>query len=226
MQIRSLVASVAVSCALLCGAARACPVTYVFIGTVTEVGSSPTSTGTYGSIPIGTQVTGTYTFDRANVNANGNGASSISYGPVGSSTQSWEIGNGAGTDFGVAMPTGYAFSSNAQVGGFTYSTNSPDPLAKSYYATYSNGGDIGEPADFFAGEQQTDSNGRYTASSLYITNADGSAPFGRFGMPHLSTTSTARGEFQTAQDGASYTSYVDFQVTSLTPVTAPGRCVP
>lgn len=220
MQTQSLVAAVAVSCALLCGAAHACPVTYTFVGAVTQV-----SPGTYQSIPIGTQITGTYTIDHDNIFANGNGASSISYGPVGSATRSWVRGNGAGT--GTPMPTGYAFSSTSQVYGFSYSSNVLDPGSTEFFSTYSNGGDVGKPADFFAGEQQIDSNGRFTSSTLYITNSDGSAAFGPFGMPHLTATSSAYGEFQTLlPPGGGFTSYVDFNVTSLKPVMGPNYCGP
>ncbi|MBS0433210.1 MAG: hypothetical protein JSS21_12520, partial [Proteobacteria bacterium] len=150
MQIQSLVTGIAVSCALLCGAAHACPVTYTFAGNVTGVGSGSPGLGTYASIPIGTRITGTYTFAPANITANGNGISSVSRGPVGSSTQSWVRGNSAGAGSGVPIPTGYAFSSTAQVGGFTYSTSVPDSQAANFLSTYSNGDEFGAFADFSA----------------------------------------------------------------------------
>lgn len=221
MQIQSRITGIAVSCALLCGTAHACPVTYTFAGNVTGVGSGSPGLGTYGAIPIGTRITGTFTFDPANITANGNGISSISYGPVGSSTQGWVRGNNVVTNSpDRPIPTGYAFSSTAQVDGFTYSSSIPDSGAAEFLSTYSNDPEFQEYAQFYADEQQIDSNGRLTTSSLNIFNFDGSAAFGPAGMPKFNATSMAYGEFETMLSPSSGSpSYVGFNVTSLTPVT-------
>jgi hypothetical protein len=209
----------------------ACPVTYSYIGTVTHVSGGPGSSGYFGSIPIGAQVTGTYTFDFDNVNANGNSASNVGFGPIGSTTSTWTVWNSAGSDGGgtVPVPTGYVFSSTAQVGGFTYSSTIPDPQAQLFNSLFGNGFATGDTLAFNASEMQTSVSGLYTVSSLYIKNSDGTPAFSKWGLPVLSAASTATGEFELflGGSGGGYVSYVDFTVTSLKRVTGGvGLCTP
>ena len=101
-----------------CTATLAQTVTYDFTGTV----GGPTllgGTGIYASIPDGTPVVGTYTFDY------GAAIASQSLGVVGSPA-GWILESAVGIDrpvFGESAPSGqFIFTSTAHVGGFSFST--------------------------------------------------------------------------------------------------------
>lgn len=207
-------ASIALALCAAGASASTCPVTYVFVGATAFVSGS--------SIPVGAQVTGTYTFDYANTKANGNASSNFTFGPIGSGTAGWAVGN-ATLNANPPNPTGYAFSSTAQVGGFSYASSVADAQAKSFYSSWANQYGEQNYATFDAYEAQTDRNGRLTSSELYVSNASGSGAgtpaFGPRGLPQLTSDTEAYGVIETDDV------YIGFNISSLTPVVGPGQCV-
>jgi hypothetical protein len=202
-------------------AADACPLTYAYVGTVTDV-----SPGTYSAIPIGAKVTGTYTFDRGNAAVKRGRPSRANRGPAGAT--GWKVANGGVTLGGTAspVPAGFVFSSTARVGGYTYTSSRPVALAQLFYSSYGTAGGVGTATTYAANETQSELNGTTSTSSLYISNSDGTTPFGPSGMPEFTSASTATGEFETweAADGSADFGYVDFKISALIPVAGTRHC--
>lgn len=191
---------------LLPAAVQAQAVTYDFTGAVTFV------SGVYGAIPLGSTVDGTYTFNLANASP------TQSMGVVGSPSQAWtsELFGGS---FYLSAPTpvsSVVFSSTAQVDGFTYASAPP-----STYLTSSEVLTFGPPtsSDYDADELICPSSASCNSSSLHGNDMFG-INYTSAGLPEFAASPSGwSGEFATGpQDGS--TDYLEFSISSLTPVTA------
>ena len=135
--------------------ANAQTITYNFTGTVVS------ATGGYSAIAAGTPISGTYTFDFSYSNPSQSGGTPRS-------TTQWSVGSYGGLAFHTPTVNGFAFSSTAQVGGFSYATAAPG-------AWFSNNYFAGEPEQiaegqgpgyrFFASEQQNPANPNFSTGS-------------------------------------------------------------
>jgi hypothetical protein len=179
-------------------AAFSSSVTYNYTGFITYFYNAGASTA------IGSQVSGTYTFDFAN----GNPAQSS--GIIGSAN--WTVAAGGSPP----TPTLLVFSSTAQVGGFSYNTPVPptggfDPYSQSSVQGSANSG--GRGSTFTASEAWGYTPDTEGGSSLSISNPHGA--YSANGLPILAgATATATGEVSELVAGSG--SEINFNITSLT----------
>lgn len=151
-------------------------------------------------LTVGSQITGTYTFDYNNGNTPAN---------LGSTTSQWEVFSN------YFYPT-VVFSTTAQSGQFHYQTAStnvqsvvqgfPDFFTptSTQFSAYETTNIFGAPAhDSTLGIQNF--NGAYTSQ----------------GLPIIAGANTALGAIQVQTPGSNYASGVDFTITSLTLARAP-----
>jgi hypothetical protein len=191
-------ALVAVCTLIVCPAAFSSPVTYDYTGVIIAALSVDFS------IPVGSQVTGTYTFDYAN----GNPAQSS--GTIGSAN--WIVASKGGPGTGFPVPTSLVYSFTAQVGSFSYSNHVPPETELSAQTVVQGYANSGGPGSTFV-TQEGNLNGD---SSLFISNPHGA--YSSNGLPILAGA---------AKDDASGTIQVFsgtnlvFDLTSLTLVSAP-----
>jgi hypothetical protein len=204
--LRTSIAPIGLAMALS-SAIQAQEVTYDFSGAVTVV------SGLYGSIPLGSQITGTYTFDLANANP------AQSSGTVGSPTAPWDRELFGGSYY-ISAPTpvhSVVFSSTASVDGFTYTSAAP-----SNYLTFSRVLTVGPP---ISSAYQT-----LELICLDSTACHSSALFGNdlfginytsAGLPDFSASPNGwSGEFATGPQFGS-ADFLRFSINSLVPMTTP-----
>jgi hypothetical protein len=174
--------------------ARATSVTYDFTGIVTS------GYGSFSYLALLTPVTGTITIDYSN------GIASQSTGTLGSN--SWDVEDNGGTALALAPVTASLFASTVNVGGFHYTSS-----VSTYKTTQSISGTYGN----FAAEEQEfpDGSGAFSGSEFNL-NDNGSSTYTGTGLPVLGTGSNS-GSFSV--DTATLVSGVDFNITSLTPLT-------
>jgi hypothetical protein len=168
-------------CALIVSpAAFSSPVTYDYTGVITYFFNAGNT------IAIGSQVSGTYTFDLAN----GNPAQSS--GTIGSGN--WAVVSAGGPFYSAAVPSLLPFASTAHVDGFVYATPLP-PLSSSIYADSEVLGvhnDTGRGSTFTAGESYEVSPDNAGTSSLGIDNPHGA--YSANGLPILAGATSAMEE--------------------------------
>jgi hypothetical protein len=182
--------------------ANSASVTYSFTGLVVSYGANTHGgTGIYSSIADGTPVTGTYTFNYD--------AAIQSTGTVGSAS-GWSLSAVGGTgDSGLPVPSGFVFSSTAQVGGLTYSTSPPAAYSTESFAYGSSAG------TFNAQEQVWSATGTGSVSNVFIRGSNGASPFSSSGLPTIAglQNEEAIGFFYI--DNSGVFSEVDYDLTSL-----------
>jgi hypothetical protein len=195
-------------CIMLAATATAGPVTYDFSGTVSV------ASGTYGSVPVGSSVTGTYTFDLANANPK------QSSGVVGSNPP-WSAALFGGPFYDPPLPSvdALVFWSTINVDGVHYAT-----LPPSTYATLSSISGQGPQVGYYQGVEHicTSSlecySSQLTGDSNSVSGPALNPIYTDSGLPDFSSKpSTWFGGFSTP--GVS--NYLQFSITSLTPVSAP-----
>lgn len=185
--------------------ALAGPITYDFLGSVTF------ASGTYGSVPTGATVSGTFTFDFANADPN------YSSGSVGSPSP-WTAQIFGGS-FYLAHPTPVTevvFSSTASVDGFTYASFAPAP-----YATSSRVLGSGPPGGSYEADELVCAD----ASSCHSSDLFGidifGIPYTSTGLPDFSANPQGwSGEFATGPMAVS-PNYLQFHIVSLAPAAVP-----
>jgi hypothetical protein len=181
---------------------------YDFTGVITSSSSDQYS------IAIGSQVSGTFTFDLAN----GNPAQSS--GTIGSAN--WSVVSQGGVAYSLPTPTSLVFASTVQVGGFTYVTPAPGPgsgfgsYVQSSVQGSANSG-AGSGSTFTANEGWEASPDTQGDSSLSISNPNGA--YSVTGLPILAGATSATGEVDTFI--ASSPTSIQFNITSLTPAPVP-----
>jgi hypothetical protein len=167
-------------------------------------------------IPIGSQVTGTFTFDYAN----GNPAQSS--GAIGSAGWTVTSYGGGYSSKPSPLPTSLVFAMTAQVDGFSFASQIPSgpamfyPSGGSSVQGYANSG--GRGSTFIAYENWTDSPSYSGGSSINISNPRGA--YSVTGLPILAGATLATG---TAENfvGADSSREIDFNITSLNLTSAP-----
>jgi hypothetical protein len=193
-------------------AANAQTITYNFTGTVVY------ATGVYGAIAAGTPISGTYTFDFSYSNPSQTGGG----GAPGNTTTQWTVGSYSGTEFTAPPVTGLAFSSTAQVGGFSYASAAPGLW---YSDNYFSGapesivsGGPGPGYRFNASEQQDPTNPNFTTGSDLQIDSPSAPPWSSDGLPLLVPLSTNAADFYfTASGSAPEDNAVNYTISSLTP---------
>jgi hypothetical protein len=161
-------------------------------------------------IAIGSQVTGTFTFDYAN----GNPAQSS--GTIGSAGWTVTSYGGGSSSEPSPLPTSLVFAMTAQVGGFSFASQIPSgpaifyPSGGSSVQGYANSG--GRGSTFIAYENWTDAPSYRGGSSINISNPHGA--YSVTGLPILAGATSATG---TAENfvGADSSREIDFNITSL-----------
>jgi len=154
-------------------AANAASVTYDFTGTVTE------ALGDYGSVALGSTVTGTYTFNLGNGVPTLIGGPGESQGTVGSTTANWTAANNGGSYYVATPSSAYVFSSTANFSGFSYNTGAPGAYQDSTYVSGSLA--VSPSYTFEASEKEAPTSGTSTGSSFFL---EGSSPeWGSDGLP-------------------------------------------
>ena len=154
-------------------AVSATEVTFYFTGTVTDHYGMYVST-----VPIGTSVTGTYTFDLAAANP------AQSSGTVGST---WISEASGGPYYGLPLPTALVFSASAQFAGFTYNTVQPSGSAV-FSLVQGNTADpeLSTLGQYAASETNVSTAGTEYSSEMQLQGLiGGSPPFSADGLPVL-----------------------------------------
>ncbi len=186
-------------------AANAASVTYDFTGTVTE------GTGIYAG--LSGPVSGTYTINIANANP----AQSNTTVPV-SLTSNWTLTEETGSLYGISPSSAYIFSDTVNIGAVSYATATPGSYQSTSTIQSSFTG-----TEYNASERQTsitptsittestfalsNSTGAYTSDGLPVGFALGQGNTGDFG--------------EILNDTASEDSFLEYSLTSLTPVPLP-----
>jgi hypothetical protein len=185
--------------------ANAQAVTYEFTGAVTSVFGSD-----YESVPIGTPVSGTYTFDPAAADP------TISRGSIGSYSSIWFVQNEGGPAVNKPFPSTLVFSQTVIGPGISYETPAIGGTASSSGFGGQNQTDSNLPPDSFSAEEHHDF-APYQYSDSYLNLGGSTAPYAANGLPVLSLANDyASGEFVIDDtDGLTY------NITSLTPVPLP-----
>lgn len=175
-------------------------VTYDFTGTV----GGPTllgGTGIYASIPDGTPVVGTYTFDY------GAAIASQSRGVVGSPA-GWILESAVGSDrpvFGESAPSGqFIFTSTAHVGGFSFSTGPTNTIIMESLVS----ADFNPQFQVFTANE----NGLGSGSQMQLLYP---MAYGSNGLP-TAFVGPGIGNFGTFDSLGNF-SYLGYTITSLTP---------
>jgi hypothetical protein len=201
MTIRSLL-SVVLAVAIS-SAARAESITYDFTGIVTE------SSNLYASVAVGSQITGTYTFNLDPANF-----TDIT-GTVGSTSANWQVRNATGVAYARPSNLNYLFTSTASAGSFSYAS---DPAAAQGYLNFSSV--TAGPTQSYQGDEQTisspDSSNQVAFESFMEIN--GVSDYGTDGLPLF--TSTSRGDGKVLD--ATTNSVVLYTISSVTAVPIPG----
>ena len=205
MNIRSfLFAASVIVLATLHPEADAQPVTFNFTGIVSN------SIGSFGSIAVGTAITGTYTLDFAAANPG------ISTGTVGAPSGVWEARSESGAAYGIAVPSGFVFSSTAQVGAFSYSTGPQQGYQNLSHVMGNNGG----TGNFYAFEDTAlDGRDRTVSSFSIYPLSTGSGGFSSNGLPVLVTGGLNTGYIDLDVNGV--TSELNYTINSLTVAAVP-----
>jgi len=168
-------------------------ITYDFTGYVTSGG------------PTGATVTGTYTFNYAEANP------SQSTGTVGSSNwSSNSFGGPAEMEWSSTPPSGFVFSSTAEVDGIRYATSA--------FSSYGGGSVIdgwksGAPSSFAASEIVATSASTFNGSFFNYVAVPGSTPYTSSGLPVFSSRDHNLGAFYTGSSSRE----LRYTITSLTP---------
>ena len=195
--------------------ARANAVTYDFTGTVSA------SQGGYSFVPLGTTVSGTYTFN-LDAATPGQGA-----GVVGASSN-WVVQSDGGaanvtvsTDGGVAhlpspVPSELVFASTVEVDGISYRTAPPSPYVTEAWVD-------NQQSSLFAGEWNWRDSNTTTGSNLALAPLkSGVLPFFANGLPDPSEVGLAGSQgyfFYTASNSLS--GQINWNLTSLSVAPAP-----
>ena len=189
--------------------AAADAVTYDFTGTVIGATGDPFVT----SVPIGTEVTGTYTFDF------GAAFAADTFGTPGSQSSDWYIGNRSGTTYGTPAFTQYVFSSTAHVGSLSYATD-PTYAQGNYLLSAVSGGTATGPSLYFAQEGAAPATAYAETSNLTLLALQGQpGPWTASGLPNFGTAQGASGSFTIPDAFGENT--IGYNITSLTPVPLP-----
>ncbi len=194
-----------IACALLIApiAANATAVVYTFKGSVTS------ATGIYSSLGAGTPVTGSFTVNYAD-------ATSVT-GTFSSSN--WTEESNGGTAAGLAVPTGYVFSSTAVAGVFRYATAALSPGLYRSVSTVN-----GMDSEIWSASETTNTDANdWTGSTFKV--AGGTAYYATNGLPIADPTAhDFSGSFNTTINGnVSTVSYVVLSFAPGTPDPNPGE---
>jgi hypothetical protein len=204
----SLAAAVALAAS---GTADADPITYDFIGTVTAAGGEL-------SVPLGSTVTGTYTFNLIN-------ATEYS-GTTGSTSENWGLGGLGGSSQGTAPLTlsQYVFTSTAQVAGYSYSTIAGGAIQDGSSVA----GEVPTEADpyyeYWPSEANFPSGVTQSGSSFTLIGST-AAPWSATGLPIFDSATSAQGNlYEFLSDGTEDT--ISYDITSLYPAGSPPVPIP
>ncbi len=178
--------------------------TYDFTGTVYE------ATGTFSSVPVGTEVQGTFSLSL------GYAVPGEGLGTVGSASSSWtlEAVSGTFTEFGLQprTPQPLMFTSSFQGGQFSFSTAAPSLFFNRSIVegmvNSAGGGTYSAESLVSASSQNV-----YTQSGFDITNKSG-VPWSASGLPILAGGTGSGGILS---DANSSLSYLQFKLTSFYP---------
>jgi hypothetical protein len=185
-------------------AAHAETVTYDFTGVVTQVIGNAYSS----SVTAGETITGTYTLNFAAADP------SQSAGTVGSQNSDWTANKTSGSINGTAPDTNYVFTSTAQVGSTSYST---DPSqAKGYDLVSTISGTTGF-SPYYSAAENSFTSGRSGTGSDFVLHG---VAWTSAGLPDFAAATNPAGAFF-SYDNTAYSSVV-YSVNSLTPAPLPG----
>lgn len=184
-------------------AANADTVTYDFTGTITG------GIGIYASIPVGTEITGSYTINYE--------YSTIVNGTIGS-TSAWSVYSSGGTAYGTPLPTGNMFTTTASFGGFSYMTAAPGPYSADTFID-NDAGPESTPTFFGASEHEATSVTAQTFSSFSISNPAGA--YSSAGLPIFSGEGSGEIGSGYSLTTDSVENYVTYNLSSLTVAPVP-----
>ena len=186
-------------------AASAQSVTYDYTGTVTEV------VGTPGSLAIGSNVSGTYTFDLAA------GIPALQVGTVGDPNGLWSVSAYGGVSFSLPVPSAFVFSDTLVGGGYSFTSSATSPTSP-YSSVNGYGPSYGGGIGFFQGAYFDNfADGSSTESAINLYGA-GVLPYDASGLPVLTHDPDSFSVVET--NSAGNLTVLQYTVDSLTLVSA------
>ena len=170
-----------------------------------------------GTLTYGSQVTGTFTIDYTASDP------AESFGTFGNSASFWNAMNSGGAGFNQAALSTLVFSSTLQGGGYSFSVapGSYEALSSLFGSPVTYGFSPVLQNSFSGSTQTADALGGYSSSFISLfASASGESVYNAQGLPVFNGSDSFLGNtLQSSADGSLY-AYVDYQITSISPVSA------